>query len=147
MPGEETLRAHANPAFRFVIDVDGETQAAFTECTLPSIEVDVEELKEGGLNTYTHQLPGRRKAAKVSLKNGVGKSSLLNWYIESLNQPVARKQFTITLLDARLKPVIAWHLQDAYPIKWSGPNLKSDDNAIAIQTLELVCGEVTVAVE
>ena len=144
MPVEDLIRTQAHPTFRFVVDVDGARQAAFTECTIPSIEVDVEELKEGGLNTYIHQLPGMRKAAKVSLKNGVGKTQLLTWYIESLNQPVPRKQFTVTLLDPHLKPVISWHFQDAYPIKWAGPNLRSDENTIAIQTLDLICGEVTV---
>jgi phage tail-like protein len=145
MAGEDHIRSQANAAFRFVVDVDGERQAAFTECTLPSIELDVEELKEGGLNSYTHQLPGRRKSARITLKNGVGKSNLLGWYIESLVKPVMRKRFTITLLDPQFKPVMVWNIQEAYPVKWSGPNLKSDDNTIAIQSLELVCGEVVVA--
>ncbi len=147
MADETQIRNTANPSFRFVVDMDGERQAAFTECNLPSLEIDVEELKEGGLNNYTHLLPGRRKAARVSLKNGIGKSKLLDWYIESLNQPVARKPFTITLLDAHLEPVLVWHVQDAYPVKWSGPSLKSSDAAIAIQTLELACGEVSVSKE
>ena len=145
MAADTKLRRQTNAAFRFIVEVDGQAQAAFTECTLPSIELEVQELKEGGQNSYIHQLPGRRKAAKVSLKNGVGKSSLLDWYIESLTKPVARKKFTITLLDPKLEPVVAWTMDEAYPVKWSGPSLKSSDNTIAIQTLDLVCGDVTVS--
>jgi phage tail-like protein len=138
------IRSQANLAFRFVVDVDGERQAAFTECTLPSMELEVQELKEGGLNHYTHLLPGRRKAARVSLKNGIAKSSLMDWYVKSITEPVVRKKFTITLLDKGKNPIIVWTMEGAYPVKWSGPNLKSDDNTIAIQTLELVCGNVNI---
>lgn len=138
------MRQQTNAAFRFVVDVDGERQGAFTECSLPSLEWEVEEIKVGGINTHIHQLPGRRKSARVSLKNGVGKSKLLQWYIDALGKAVPRKRLTVTLLNSQLKPVMVWHIQDAYPAKWSGPNLKSDDNSIAIQTLEVICGEITI---
>jgi len=147
MAKDTRLREQVNASFRFVVDIDGQRQAAFTECTLPSIEVEIEELREGGLNSYVHQLPGRRKAAKVTLKNGIGKNELLDWYIRSLSEPVDRKQFTITLLDLQRNPVLTWTMENAYPVRWNGPNLKSDNNAIAIQSLELVCGEVSVTVE
>jgi phage tail-like protein len=140
----DSMRLLTNPAFRFIVDVGGKAQAAFTECTLPSIEWEVEEVKEGGLNTFTHQLPGRRKAGRVSLKNGVGKSELMDWYIQTMGEQFSRRAVTITLLDVAHKPVMAWNLDDAYPIKWSGPQLKSDANAVAIQTLDLACGEITV---
>ena len=143
----ETLSLQANPAFRFVVDVEGERQAAFTECALPTLEWEVEEIKEGGLNTYTHQLPGRRKGARISLKNGIGKSTLLNWYLEAIDKAVTRKPLTITLLNSLREPVMVWDIQEFYPVKWSGPQLKSDDNTIAIQTLELVCGDISVSLE
>lgn len=141
---EGRLRALANVAFRFVVDVGNDRQGAFTECGLPAIEWDVEELKEGGLNTYVHQLPGRRKAGRISLKNGVGKCSLLDWYLETMKEQFSRKTVTVTLLDPMLKPIMTWNLSEAYPIKWAGPQLKTDNNTIAIQTLDLACGEITV---
>jgi len=142
-----SLHAQANPGFRFVVDVENERQAAFTECTLPTLEWEVEEVKEGGLNTYIHQLPGRRKAARISLKNGVGKGKLLDWYLEAIKQAAKRKPLTITLMDLKHQPLIVWNIQNAYPVKWGGPQLKSDDNTIAIQTLEFLCGDITVSLE
>ena len=79
---DQPMRIEVSPTFRFVVDVAGDRQAVFTECTLPVIEWEVEEVKEGGVNTYVQQLPGRRKPARISLKNGVGKSELLKWYFE-----------------------------------------------------------------
>jgi phage tail-like protein len=131
-----SLIEQANPTFRFVVDVEAAPGSLWGY--LPTLEFEVEEIKEGGLNTHTHQLPGRRKGARISLKNGVGKSKLLNWYLEGFDKAVTRKPLTITLLNAQRQPLMIWNIQESYPIKWSGPQLKSDDNAIAIQTLELV---------
>lgn len=132
------------PSFRYVVDVDGKRLGAFTECTLPVIEWDVEEVKEGGLNTFIHQLPGRRKSARITLKNGVGKGDMLDWILETMSGTWKRKAVTVTLMDSKGADVMVWSLQKAYPIKWTGPALKSDTSAIAIQTLDLACGEVTV---
>jgi len=145
MASNDQIRAQAHASFRFVVDIEGERQAAFTECTLPSIEWDIEDVKEGGLNTYTHQLPGRRKATKVSLKNGVGKSQILDWYIKTMSESVTRKSVTITLVDSTGNSVLVWDIKDACPVKWTGPQLKTDANSIAIQTLELACGEIVVS--
>jgi len=144
MTAAEQIRSQTYPAFRFVVDIEGERQAVFTECTLPAVDWEVQEVKEGGLNTYTHQLPGRRKASKISLKNGVGKSQILDWYLKAMSETYTRKSVTITLLDSTGSPVMVWDIKDAYPVKWTGPQLKTDANAIAIQTLDLACGEVIV---
>jgi phage tail-like protein len=144
MEVNDKLRLEAIPAFRFVVTIDRRPQAAFTECTLPTIEWEIEEVKEGGLNTFVHQLPGRRKAAKVTLKNGVAKSELFGWYQALMSESFSRKDVSIALLDLRCDPILVWELKQAYPVKWMGPQLKSDGNTIAIQTLELAGDEVTV---
>jgi phage tail-like protein len=132
-------------SFRFVVAVDGSPTAAFTECTLPTIEWDAEMIKEGGLNTYVHQLPGRRKQTTITLKNGVGiASDLMAWYIATMNEKFRRRRVTITLLNRYHAPIMVWHIENAYPRKWTGPQLQTDDNTIAIQTLELACGEVII---
>ena len=141
---DDNLRVQANPTFRFLVTVDGETQAAFTECTLPAVEWETEEVKEGGLNVYTHQLPVRRKGTRITLKNGVGKSKLLQWYLETMGEKFERKPIVVSVLDARQNKIMIWELAGAYPIKWTGPQLKSDENAIAIQTVEFVGGELTI---
>ena len=142
---EEQIRSLTNASFRFVVTVDGMPAGAFTDCTLPSLELELEEVKEGGLNTYTHQLPGRRKSARITLKNGVGLlNQLLPWYIKTMNEQFTRRRVTITLFSALIIPVMVWDIQDAYPVKWVGPDLQSGSNSVAIQTLELACGAINV---
>lgn len=133
------------PSFRFVVEIDGKAQAAFTECSLPSIEREVEEVKEGGLNGYVHQLPGMVKSVKVTLKNGIGKTDLMDWYLKTVSGDFKRKAVTITLKNSMKEAVMAWRLDDALPIKWAGPQLKSDENTIAIQALDFICGEFSIS--
>ena len=73
------------PSFRFIVTVNGAPYGVFTECTLPVIEWDTQEIIEGGLNTHTHKLIGRRKSATMTLKNGVGTGLLIAWYIQTMN--------------------------------------------------------------
>ena len=48
MPGDQNTQGQIHASFRFVLDVGGERQGAFTECTLPVVEWEMEEVKEGG---------------------------------------------------------------------------------------------------
>jgi phage tail-like protein len=128
------------------VDIGGDKWVGvFTECTLPAIEWDVEEIKEGGRNDYIHQIIGHRKAGKVTLKHGLTKKyELMNWYAEMMDEDYKnyKKTVTITLLDSEHKPVLRWNLQNAFPIKVTWPDLKTGDSAVAIQSLELAVGHV-----
>jgi phage tail-like protein len=142
---DEQLRATLTAAFRFVVAIDGVPLGAFTECTLPALEVDVEDVKEGGLNTSVHQLPGQRRAAKITLKNGVGLTThLLNLYQKAMQGQVKRLHVTVTLLNPLLVPIMVLDISEAYPIRWAGPELRTESNTLAVQTLELACGEINV---
>jgi phage tail-like protein len=142
---EAQIRSLTNASFRFVVNVNGMPAGAFTNCTLPSLELELQEVKEGGLNTYTHQLPGRHKSARVTLKNGVGLlNQLLPWYIRTMNEQFSRRRVTIALFSAMIIPIMVWDIEDAYPVKWVGPDLQSGSNSVAIQTLELACGAINV---
>jgi len=148
VPAKPTTLDAINPlaTFRFTVDVGGKKSiGVFTECSLPPIEWDVEEIKEGGRNDYIHQIIGHRKAGKVTLKHGLTKKfELMTWYSEMMDEEYKnyKKTVTITLLDSEHKPVLRWNLHNAFPIKVTWPDLKTGDNAVAIQTLELAVGHV-----
>ncbi len=141
---------NAAPTFRFIVAVNGAPYGVFTECELPAIDWEVEKIKEGGLNTRVHHLLGRRKESELKLKNGVGTSMLLAWYILAMEGQFdipgmgLRRTVTVLLLNAFKIPVMTWNIEDAMPTKWSGPSLKTSENSVAIQTLEFACGDITV---
>jgi len=143
--------SNSNPSFRFVVAVNGAPYGVFTECDLPVIEWDIKEVVEGGLNSYIHQLPGRRKLTKFTLKSGIGTNLMISWYIATMAEQFnlvpgmgLRRMVTIILLNALKIPVMTWNIENAFPVKWSGPQLKTSENSIAIQTLEFAGGNITV---
>ncbi len=140
---QQELQALTTPTFRFVVAINKFPLGAFTKCTLPTLELEVEQVKEGGLNTYIHQLPGRRKASKIVLENGVGiAADLIAWYIKTMQGDFRRRDVTITLHNSLMIPMMVWHAEGAYPSKWAGPDLRTKEDTVAVQTLELVCNEV-----
>lgn len=128
-------------SFRFTVAVDGINFAAFTEFTLPSLQVETQDLKEGGQNTYVHKLPVRVTTGSATLRHGVANDfSLLNWYMDILKGDIkaATRQVTVTMYDVARAPLMTWTFREAYPIKWSGPSLKTDGSNVGIEELEFV---------
>ena len=50
---------------------------------------------------------------------------------------VQRRDIVINLLNENHEPIVAWRARNAFPCKYSGPQLKADANEVAIETLEL----------
>lgn len=146
MKPDQHLLDQTHAAFCYVIEISGTKLGAFTECTLPAIEWEFDDVKEGGLNTYVHQLPGRRKPARLILKNGVGKTLLWDWCLQAMNgspPKELRRTVAVRLLNGEGRDLAVWTVEKAYPVKWTGPQFKSDASSIAIQTVEFSCGLVT----
>ena len=131
------------PTFKFHVEVGNIKEAAFTECSGLEVSTDVFEYKEGGLNEYSHKLPGRTKYSNITLKRGFALSNdLYKWYQEMeegllTGKKVERKHVTITLYSsANQQELMRWTLNDAFPVKWAGPAFKTGEAAISIETLE-----------
>ena len=137
--------------FKFHVEVGNIMEAAFTECAGLEMSTEVEEYAEGGLNEYVHKFPGRTKTSNVTLKRGFATSNeLFSWYKEMEEnmidgRPFDFRQVTITLYSSvEQGKKVRWMLHKAFPVKWTGPSFKTDEAAIAIETLELAHHGITV---
>ena len=138
--------------FKFHLEVGGITQAAFTDCSGLEMSTEVFEYQEGGLNEYVHKIPGRTKVSNVTLKRGFATSNeLFEWYKEMEGKLLEGKRFdfqqvTIILYSsADQNELVRWTLDKAFPIKWVGPAFKTDEAAIAVETLEFAHHGITMA--
>ncbi len=123
---------------QFHVEIDGIAEATFRECSGLEAQTEVMDYEEGGVNDHVHKLPGRTKFTNVSLKRGVTDSNALwEWYEKVIQGRIERKNISIILFDARSTEVKRWNFERAYPTKWSGPGLKSEENAVAIESMEL----------
>ncbi|MDX2136636.1 MAG: phage tail protein [Chloroflexota bacterium] len=138
-------------SFRFTVTMgkENEVLATFSECTLPNLEIETFEVKEGGQSEYSHRLPVRVRPGNVTLRYGLTKGDkLLHWYLAMLNGLDGEgklikdlsKAVTITMYNLEQGKMVAvanWTFKNAFPIKWKGPTLKTDQQALAIEELEL----------
>ncbi len=136
--------AVADPFFaaKFWVEIAGLTSAYFTECSGLSAETEVTEYAEGGLNDYVHKLPTRTRYTNITLRRGwVETDDLWQWYSSVIAGQIQTKPVSIILYENKVEgtaqPKARWDLIQAYPVKWQGPEFRSDGNAIAVETLEI----------
>jgi|WetSurMetagenome_2_1015567.scaffolds.fasta_scaffold329801_2 phage tail-like protein len=132
------------PAFRFHVEIGSIIKAVFTECSGLEMSTEVKEYEEGGTNSFVHLFPGRTKYSNVTLKRGfIMTNELYSWYKEMEDcirqgKKFEYKQVSIILWSPNLGfPEMRWNLDRAFPVKWVGPSLKTDDSSVAVETLEL----------
>jgi phage tail-like protein len=123
---------------RFLIELPGVNIGRFRECTGLAAEIEVKDYNEGGVNDHVHKLPTRMKYPNLVLKRGVTyEDALLKWLWKTQRE-AQRLSVTVSLMGSDGEPVRSWVFQDAFPIKWTGPNLNAGSNQVATETLEIV---------
>ncbi len=127
--------------FRFLVEIEGITQAGLSECSGFGSEVEVIEYREGGDKvTAARKLPGRAKYPNITLRWGVTDShELYDWPRAVLQGQIQRKAGAIILLDDEGNPGVRWNFFEAWPSKWEGPDLCAQGNDVAIETLVIAC--------
>ncbi len=129
--------------FYFAIAFDGLEQGFFQEVSGLSKELNVEEVG-GGENRFKYRLPTSTSSNNLTLKRGVvpKDSALLRWCVDTIDGglaiPIQRKNITIRLLDQKGVVSMEWVFINAYPIKYAVADLKSQENEVLVETLELV---------
>ncbi len=125
--------------FRFYVQIEGIISAEFLECSGLSMEREVKEYAEGGVNSFVHKLPGRVKYSNITLRRGITYSrTLWEWYCKGLHDGrVKRVNLSIILGNPEGKISKQWNVIDAYPVKWSGASLNTETMQVASETLEI----------
>jgi phage tail-like protein len=133
-------------SFRFAVTINGLTQAMFMECNGLGAERTPEPISQGGVNDYIYQLPGRISYPRVTLRRGIADTGLWTWFCTGLYDcKIERREVKIILFNPDLSVFRQWNLAQAFPVKWTGPDLKTDSNQIAVEALELVHHGLSIA--
>ncbi len=105
-----------------------------------TVELETEEITEGGENRFKHKLPVRSRYSKLVLKRGLlTDSSLIKWVrdaVEDFN--ISPTDLTISLLNENHEPLMTWNVVHAYPVKWSVADFNAEESKMVIETIELV---------
>lgn len=96
--------------YRFLVELDGITQAGFSECTGLGSQIQVVEYREGGDDVSVRKLLGRATYPDIMLKWGITDSrDLYDWHLTALNGQMQRKNGSIVLLDDTGQEKIRWN--------------------------------------
>jgi phage tail-like protein len=129
--------------FHFVVEFEGlgskEKDHQFQSVSGLSVDIETEEIAEGGENRFKHKLPVKTKYPNLTLKRGMLiDSAVINWCkdaIESFSfQPV---NLTIKLLNEEHQPLISWNVVHAYPVKWSVEDFNAEESKLVVENFEL----------
>lgn len=134
------------PKFHFQVEWGG-SKIGFTEVSGLDVEREVIEYREGSSKEYSKlKMPGLTKFSNITLKKGSFEkdNDFYEWWSSLKLESVDRRDITISLLNEDHEPVITWKVKNAWPSKVTPTDLKSDDNSIAIETMELIHEGLTI---
>lgn len=138
-------------SFYFKVEFEGKSkidEVAFKEVKGLSLEVEYENVAEGGVSDYTLMLPKPAKHGNLVLKRAVlpASHSLIKWVKNamgsSFTQPIVPNNITVRLMKEKDEPLYVWSCTKAYPVKWSIDGFDSEKNALAIETIELAYADL-----
>lgn len=136
------------PLSKFHFQVEwGGSKIGFTEASGLDIETEVIEYREGSSPEYHKiKMPGMRKFSNITLKRGyfTSDNEFYEWLNTTKMNQVERRDLTLSLLNESHEPVVVWKVKNAWPSKITSTDLKSDDNAVAIDSIELVHEGLTI---
>lgn len=147
MAGEKQDTNWPLPKFYFMVDLGSTTNVPFQEVTGLDTETQVIEYRAGNSKVFsTIKMPGIAKVGNVTLKKGVfaKDNALFDWYAKIKLNTIERQAVVIKLLDEAGAPTVVWTLQNAWPCKIQGTDLKADGNEVAVETIEIAFETVTV---
>ena len=128
------------PRFHFQVDWGG-AKMSFTEVTGLVMEREKIEYRHSDSKDFNKiSMPGLIKNNNITLKRGKFESDFdfNTWLEEIANERVEnRRDVTIRLLNEKHSPVAAWTAARCFPVKITAPDLKSDANETAVESIEL----------
>ena len=128
------------PRFHFQVDWGG-AKMSFTEVTGLVMEREkIEYRHSDSLDLSKIAMPGMVKNSNITLKRGKFEADFdyNTWLKEVANErSKGRRNVTIRLLNEKHNPVAAWTAVNCFPVKITAPDLKSDANETAIESIEI----------
>ena len=79
-------------------------------------------------------------ASAIDLAN----TNLFTWFDAIKLNTIERSTIVINLLDETGQPAMTWTLNNAFPIKITGTDLKSQGNEVAVESIDIAFETLTV---
>ena len=128
------------PRYHFEVDWGG-SKLSFTEVTGLVMEREKIEYRHSASKDFNKiAMPGLVKNNNITCKRGKfeGDLEFNPWFDAVANErDDNRRDVTIRLLNEQHQPVAAWTAARCFAVKLTAPDLKSDANEVAIESIEI----------
>src|ERR1700712_47391 len=148
MAGEVQDQGWPVTKFYFSVQRGDDPSASFQEVSGLDSESTPIEYRHGNSPIFAViKMPGLKKVSNVTMRKGifVNDSKLWLWYDEIKLNTIKRRTVVINLLDESGNPKMVWTLNNAWPTKITGTDLKSEGNEVAVESVEIAYETLTVA--
>ncbi|MEO1513379.1 MAG: phage tail protein [Bacteroidota bacterium] len=137
-----TTNVYPPVSFYFKVNFTGggiSAETSFKEVSGLTVDIEVDEVVEGGNLQFRHRLPKTPKYPDLVLKRGlVTDSSLRTWMEKAINEftftPIV---LTVQLLNEQGSPTMSWTVHNARPLKWEISRFDSQSNELALESITL----------
>ncbi|PWB25000.1 phage tail protein [Flavobacterium sp. HTF] len=129
--------------FHFLVEFEGlgskEKDHQFQSVSGLSVDIETEEIAEGGENRFKHKLPVKTKYPNLTLKRGILIDSVvINWCRDAIeNFSFKPVNLTVKLLNQQHQPLVSWNVVHAYPVKWAVEDFNAEESKLVIENVEL----------
>lgn len=128
------------PKFYFSVQLGDDKDVAFQEVSGLEAETKIIEYRHGDSKVFAPiKMPGLARVGNVTMKKGIfaKDTKFFAWYSEIKMNTIKRRTVVINLLDETGSPKMTWTLNNAWPTKITGTDLKSEGNEVAVESIEL----------
>jgi phage tail-like protein len=111
-----------------------------------SVDIETEEIAEGGENRFKHKFPVKTKYPNLVLKRGMLiDSKIIDWCKDAIeNFEFKPVNLTVKLLNGDHQPLISWNVVHAYPVKWSVEDFNAQESKVVVESIELAYNYFTI---
>lgn len=148
MAGDKQDNVWPLPKFYFSVNITDVGDVPFQEVSGLDAEAQLIEYRAGDAHVWSViKMPGLVKTGNVTLKKGifVNDNRFWTWYNQISLNTIKRETVTISLLDQTAKATMVWTLQNAWPTKIIGADLKAEGNEVAVETLEIAHEKLSIS--
>ena len=129
-------------AFNFKVTIDGQDSdkvtGFFRSVSGLSVETEVVDYQEGGVNGPPRKLAGATRFGNIRLSRGfTGDRSLFEWVTATQKPNPVKVNGRITVFDRQGTRIASWKFVEAFPVKWELSELDASKNEVVIETIEI----------
>lgn len=141
----EALGGQPPVAANFLLEVDGIEIGMFQRVQGLEVRVEIEEYAEGGVSGFVHRFPGQMHWPSLIFSRGLTNSdNLFEWMNRSAGNgfqaaggKLERRTASVTVLSTTGQRLRSYAIEDAFPVRWTGPTLDTLDSAALSEEIEV----------